>query len=65
MARIEGDNAKAQDLYDTAIEKSRASSYLNVLGVANELAMKFYLNRKMHRAAKVHANISFFYIHYC
>ena len=42
-----------QDLYDTAIEKARATGFLNVLGVANELAMKFYLARKMDRAAKV------------
>lgn len=55
LARIKGDFAKAQDLYDVAIERARATEYINVLGMANELAMKFYLLRKMERAAKVYS----------
>ena len=43
----------AQDAYDSAIEKARDAGMLSVAGVANELAMKFYMSRKMERAAKV------------
>lgn len=51
--RIKGEYAKAQDTYDIAIEKARSVGSINVVGVANELAMKFYMSRKMERAAKV------------
>jgi hypothetical protein len=53
VARIKGDYTTAQDAYDSAIEKARDAGALNVAGVANELAMKFYIARKMERAAKV------------
>lgn len=58
--RIKGEYAKAQDVYDSAIDMAKSAGNINVVGVANEQAMKFYLGRKMERAAKVNSCLNLY-----
>lgn len=53
MARLEGKDREAAELYDAAIELAEANSFLQYTAIANELAGKFYLacgKRKLARA---------------
>ena len=43
--RVIGQDAKAMDLYDQAIELAKLHEYINAEALANELAAKFYLDK--------------------
>jgi len=47
-----GEFAQARDLYDVAIDRARANSYLNDVAVANERASIYYNKRGMERNAR-------------
>jgi GAF domain-containing protein len=51
-----GENAKAMDLYDKAIELARENEYLNEEALAYELAAKFYLAKGKDKIAQVYFN---------
>ncbi|HEY0737821.1 MAG TPA: AAA family ATPase, partial [Herpetosiphonaceae bacterium] len=54
MARIEGDDLAAMELYDQAINTSREHGFNHYEGVANERAAKFFLSRSKEKLARVY-----------
>ena len=51
LARIEGRELEAMGLYEDAIRAARAHGFVQNEGISNEVAAKFYLNRKLQRVA--------------
>jgi PAS domain S-box-containing protein len=54
QARIDGNITEAMDLYDNAIASARENGYVNNVGLANELAAKFYLANGREKIAKIY-----------
>ncbi|MBE9118730.1 AAA family ATPase [Lusitaniella coriacea LEGE 07157] len=53
-ARVLGENWKAAELYDRAIQGAKNNGYLQEEALAYELAAEFYLDRGMETLAKTH-----------
>jgi predicted ATPase/GAF domain-containing protein/tRNA A-37 threonylcarbamoyl transferase component Bud32 len=51
-----GENAKAMDLYEQAIELARENEYINEEALAYELAAKFYMAKGKDKIAQVYFN---------
>jgi predicted ATPase/signal transduction histidine kinase len=54
VARINGDDLAAMDLYDQSINASRENGFNHYEGVANERAAKFFLSRSKEKLARVY-----------
>ncbi|MBC8231578.1 AAA family ATPase [bacterium] len=54
MARISGDDQKAIELYDQAIESAHQNEFIHHEAITNELAAKFYLIRGKGKIAKTY-----------
>ncbi len=54
MARLEGKNLEAMDLYDQAIDSAKANEFIQCEALANELASKFYLAWGREKFAKAY-----------
>ncbi len=54
MHRISGDDIKAIDMYDQAIESARENEFIQNEALGNELAAKFWLNKSKEKIAKVY-----------
>ncbi len=51
LARIEGRELKAMRLYEEAIRAARENGFIQNEGISNELAARFYLNRRLEKVA--------------
>jgi PAS domain S-box-containing protein len=54
MARIMGQDTKAMDLYDQAIDAAAESEYTQNEALANELAARFYLGKGKEKIARIY-----------
>jgi len=54
MYRITGNDIKAIDLYEQAIESARENEFIQNEALSNELAAKFWLNKGREKIAKVY-----------
>ena len=54
MARIEGKDREAMELYERAIKSARENEYVQNEAIANELAAKFYLEKGFELIAKAY-----------
>ena len=52
--RVMGEDVKAMQLYDQAIESAREHEYINNQAIANELAAKYYLSKGLGRIAALY-----------
>ena len=54
LARIQGRDTEAMDLYDQAIENARENEFLQNEALANELAAKYYMSRDKEKVARTY-----------
>ena len=54
LARLQGDNTRAAELYDQAIDLAHQHGFQQHEALANELCAKFYLSRRRSKLARVY-----------